>query len=213
MPIPNPDTTNPIEGIERTVFLKNIVDDPSIEIGDYTYYEDPEGPESFLKNVLYNFPFINDRLIVGKFCQIAIGVTFVMNGANHRTRGLSTYPFAAFGGDWAGHFDGELDGEFKGDLVVGNDVWLGYQALLMPGVKIGNGSIIGARSVVVDDVPPYAVVAGNPAKVRKKRFDDRTIEALLRIAWWDWPPSLITEAIAEIGNGDIEALERRARNR
>lgn len=209
MTIPDPGQTYPIEGIHRTVFLRNVVNAPNIEIGDYTYYDDPERPEAFLDNVLYHFPFIGDRLIIGRFCQIASRATFVMNGANHATGGLSTYPFAAFGGDWSGRFEGELDGEIKGDTVVGHDVWIGYDALLMPGVTVGHGAIIGARSVVTRDVPPYAIVAGNPATVVRSRFDEPTVDALLQCAWWDWPVERITEAIADIATGDLGALRRR----
>lgn len=210
MSIPDPHQKYPIEGIERTVFLNNIIDAPNVEIGNYTYYDDPDHPEGFLENVLYHFPFIGDRLVIGKFCQIASGVTFIMNGANHRFTGFSTYPFAAFGGDWANRFDGELDGEIKGDTVVGNDVWIGYDTLFMPGVTIGHGAIIGARSVVTRDVAPYTIVAGNPATPIRTRFDNATVETLLKMAWWDWPIDHITEAIPDISAGNLEALKARS---
>lgn len=201
-----PDIRYPIPGVTRTVFLKTVIRSPLIAVGDYTYYDDPDGPERFEENVLYHFPFIGDRLVIGRFCQIAAKATFVMNGANHGTGGLSTYPFAAFGGAWADRFPGELDGENKGDLVVGNDVWIGCDALLMPGVQVGDGAVIGARSVVTKDVPPYAVVAGNPAELVRMRFDEDTIAQLLRIRWWDWDVDKITSLIPAIGTGDIAAL-------
>lgn len=207
MTIPNPNITYPIDGVNRLVFLKNVIKTENVEIGDYTYYDDPVCPESFLDNVLYHFDFIGDRLIIGKFCQIASGATFIMNGANHPTGGFSTYPFAAFGGAWSGRFKGELTGTFKGDTVIGHDVWIGNGALILPGVTVGHGSIIGARSVVTRDVPPYSVVAGNPAKVIRTRFDAKTVDALLDLAWWGWPIERITSAIADIGQGNLEALK------
>lgn len=203
---PAPDTPFPIQGVKRTGFLKNFIRNDQIQVGDYTYYDDPDGPEQFENNVLYLFPFIGDRLIIGKFCQIATKAIFVMNGANHGTSGLSTYPFAAFGDGWANRYPDELAGENKGDTIIGNDVWMGYEALVMPGVDIGSGAIIGARSVVTKDVPPYAVVAGNPAQVIRYRFDEKTIEQLLDIQWWDWPVDKITRYIPEIGKGDIATL-------
>ncbi len=162
-----------------------------IVIGDYTYYDDPEDSENFERNVLYHFPFIGDRLVIGKFCAIARGVKFIMNGANHKTSGISTYPFQIFGTGWEKVMPQPSDLPYKGDTVIGNDVWIGYDCLIMPGVKIGNGAIISSRSVVVTDVPPYAVVGGNPAKAIKERFSQDIASALEEIAWWDpdsiWP--------------------------
>ena len=210
--IPNPDTRLPIPNIERTVFLKTVVTNPMIEVGDYSYYDDPDDPDGFEKNVLYHFNFVGDRLIIGRFCQIASGATFIMNGANHRTDGFSTYPFPVFGGGWANRFGGELDFPNHGNTVIGNDVWIGYQALFMPGVKVGDGAIIAAKAVVTEEVPPYTVVAGNPAKPIRKRFDDVTIKELLSIAWWDWDIETITRAIPAISQADIAALKQAAKS-
>lgn len=214
MDAPNPSTRYPIENIDRLVFLKTVITNPLIEVGDFTYYDDPDGPEAFEKNVLYHFPFMGDRLIIGKFCQIAARATFMMNGANHGTAGASTYPFAAFGGAWANRFPGELEGENRGDLVVGNDVWIGFDALLMPGVRVGDGAIVAARSVVAGDVPPYTIVAGNPARTVRARFDDKDIEYMLETRWWDWDVATITRLIPELGRGGVDVFRAAAeRNR
>ena len=204
---PLPNTHFPMPNIDRTVFLKSVIRNPAIHVGDYTYYDDPDNPTGFEQNVLYHFDFVGDKLIIGRFCQIASGAKFIMNGANHRTDGFSTYPFVAFGQGWAGHFDEEATFPYKGDTVIGNDVWLGFKALLMPGVSVGDGAIIAARSVVVDDVPPYAVVAGNPARIVRMRFDDKTISALLKVRWWDWSIEKITQNIKAISQADLKALE------
>lgn len=204
---PDAATRYPLAGIERLAFLKAVVSNPMIEVGDYTYYDDPKGVERFEENVLYHFPFIGDRLIIGRFCQIAAETKFIMNGGNHRTGGFSTFPFFIFGGDWSGRIEGEADPNVRGDTIVGNDVWFGYDALIMPGVTVGDGAIIATRSVVTKDVPPYAVVAGNPAKVVKMRFDPRTIERLLAIKWWDWDIETISAHIPQICGLDLDALE------
>lgn len=193
-------------GVDRLVFLSNVVKNPRIEVGRFTYYDDPDDPEGFERNVLYHFDFIGDRLKIGAFCQIAAGATFIMNGGNHAQTGLSTYPFFAFGGDWAGRFAGETDFPMKGDTVIGNDVWIGTKAVILPGVTIGDGAIVGAHSVVTRDVPPYTIVAGNPATAIRTRFDDATIAALLELSWWAWPIERITQAIPALGTGDVAAL-------
>jgi virginiamycin A acetyltransferase len=205
---PSPTDPHPMAGFPQVCFIKNTVKNPAIIVGDYTYYDDPENSEDFERNVLYHYPFIGDKLVIGKFCAIARGVRFVMNGANHKLSGLSTYPFGIFGQGWeaARPKPGELP--YKGDTVIGHDVWLGYEALIMPGVKIGNGAIVAARSVVTHDVPAYGVVGGNPATLIKKRFDEDTIVALQTLAWWNWPVEKITAAIPAITGGDIEALKR-----
>jgi virginiamycin A acetyltransferase len=203
---PNPNDKEPMKGFPQVGFLKNFISSPNILVGDYTYYDDPEGPDRFESNVLYHFPFIGDKLIIGKFCAIAKGVTFIMNGANHKTSGFSTYPFFIFGTGWedASPAAGELP--YKGDTVVGHDVWLGYEATIMPGISIGHGAIVASKSVVTSDVPPYSVVGGNPAKILKYRFDAKTIEALLSVAWWDWSAEKITRHLKLITNNDIDAL-------
>lgn len=179
---------------------------PNIIIGDFTYYDDPEDSENFERNVLYHFPFIGDKLIMGKFCAIARGVQFIMNGANHNMAGFSTFPFYIFGNGWETAQPQAGDLPYKGDTVIGNDVWMGYQALIMPGVKIGNGAIISSRSVVTSDVPAYSIVGGNPARVIRQRFTDETISRLEKLAWWDWPVEKITQNLPAIISADIEAL-------
>jgi len=207
MPGPSPDNPHPMPGFPQVCFIKNTVTNPRIVIGDYTYYDDPDNSEDFERNVLYHFDFIGDRLVIGNFCAIARGVRFIMNGANHAMAGISTFPFYIFGGGWEAVAPKPGALPFKGDTVIGNDVWLGYEALIMPGVKIGNGAIVAARSVVTSDVPAYAVVGGNPARVIKMRFDDATIAALEAIAWWDWPVDKITRALPLIVGGDVASLQ------
>ncbi len=197
----DPNHKFPMKNIERLCFLKNIVTAPNVIVGDYTYYDDPESVENFNRNVLYHFDFIGDKLIIGKFCQIATGVKFIMNGANHAMEGFSTFPFSAFGNDWK---DVPLTPGFKGDTVVGNDVWIGYNATIMPGVHIGDGAIIASGSIVTKDVAPYSIVGGNPAKLIKQRFDDETIAKLVKLAWWDWHIEKITQHAREIAMADMQ---------
>lgn len=203
---PNPNQVAPIEAAKQVTFLKNIIQSPNIIVGDYTYVDDPELARDFEKNVLYHFDFIGDKLVIGKFCAIANKVTFIMNGANHPLNGVSTYPFYIFGNGWesAAPKPGELP--YKGDTHIGNDVWIGYDATIMPGVTVGNGAIIASKSVVTKDVPAYAVVAGNPARILKMRFDDETIARLESLSWWDWPIESITKALPAITQGNIDAL-------
>ncbi|MEQ9899638.1 Vat family streptogramin A O-acetyltransferase [Pectobacterium punjabense] len=204
---PDPDNRYPMAGFPQVCFIKNIVANPNINIGDYTYYDDPDGAENFEKNVLYHYPFIGDKLIIGKFCAIARGAKFIMNGANHRLSGLSTYPFQIFGNGWEKVTPKPEDLPHKGDTVIGNDVWIGYDALIMPGVHIGNGAIIASRAVVTADVPAYAVVGGNPAKILKARFAPDVINTLETLSWWDWPIEKITRHLDIIAAGDIDALQ------
>lgn len=203
---PDPLTRHPIPGWKGTAFLKAVVDNPQVEVGDYSYYDDSRGPEHFVgRCVRYLFPFVGDRLIIGKFVAIAQGTQFIMNGANHAMDGLSTYPFATFGFGEGAAIDQQA-GTYKGDIVVGNDVWIGREAVILPGVTIGDGAIVGAHAVVSRDVPAYAVVVGNPARIVKRRFDDETIQALLSIRWWDWPAEAIQRHVDLIRGADIEAL-------
>lgn len=203
---PDPHNPYPMEGFPQVCFLKNKITQSNIIVGDYSYYDDPEGAENFEKNVLYHFPFVGDRLIIGKFCALARGVKFIMNGANHKLSGISTYPFPIFGNGWEQLPMNAEDFPYKGDTVIGHDVWIGYDALIMPGVKIGNGAIVASRSVVTTDVPAYSMVGGNPARVLKQRFSAEDISRLEAIAWWDWPVELITAHLALISGGDIDAL-------
>lgn len=206
MPGPNPNDPHPMKGFPQVCFIKNTVKNPNIVVGDYTYYDDPEDSAGFERNVLYHFPFIGDKLIIGRFCAIARGVRFIMNGANHQVDGISTYPFFIFGNGWetVTPTPGKLP--YKGDTIVGNDVWIGYQALVMPGVRIGDGAIVAAGAVVTADVPPYTIVGGNPARPVKKRFSEDQIGRLLEIAWWDWPIDLVTQHLPLIVEGNVEAL-------
>ncbi len=202
---PDPNTLHPIAGVTRTCYLKNIITNPQIIVGDYTYYDDTDDIYNFEKNVLYLMEFMNDKLIIGKFCQIAMGARFIMNVANHSLDGVSTYPFKVFGKSWA---NTPLNAFCKGDTEIGNDVWIGNSATFMPGVKIGDGAVIGAHALVTKNVEPYSIVGGNPAKLIRKRYDDKTIEFLLQLAWWDWPIEKITKNLTAIATGDLEALKR-----
>ncbi|MBK9105108.1 MAG: CatB-related O-acetyltransferase [Saprospiraceae bacterium] len=183
---PDKNTIYPLPHYDRLCFLKNIITRPNIIVGDYTYYDDFEDVRNFEKNVKYHFDFTGDKLVIGKFCMIASGVTFIMNGANHLTDAISTYPFAIFGHGWEGAMEGKQY-PHKGDTIIGNDVWIGYNATIMAGVTIGDGAIIAANSTVTKDVAPYAIVGGNPATEIRKRFDEDRIRKLLDIKWWDWP--------------------------
>lgn len=204
---PDPNTLFPIEGWTKTCYLKNIITKPQIEVGDYTYYDDQDDVYNFERNVLYLFDFVQEKLIIGKFCQIASGVRFMTNGSNHPLEGVSTYPFKVFGKSWATK---SLNVKSKGDTIIGNDVWIGNSATIMHGVKIGDGAIIGTNALVTKDVPPYTIVGGNPAKTIRRRFDEETIQFLLDLAWWDWPIEKITDNIEALANGNFEALRKAA---
>ena len=209
--IPNPDTRHPVAGHPRVIFLKTIVSSPNIEVGDYSYYDDPGDPTAFEReNVLYAYG--PERLVIGRYCALATGVRFVMAGANHPTAGVSTFPFAIFGGVWAERtLDLVMAAPSRGDTIVGNDIWIGYNAMVMPGVRIGDGAIVAAGAVVSKDVPPYGVVAGNPARLVRIRFDDSDVARLLRAAWWDWPVELVTEHARTIMAGQPVEIEMIAR--
>ena len=202
----NPDDKHPMPGFPQICFIKNTVNNPKIIIGDYTYYDDPEDSENFERNVLYHYSFSQDKLIIGRFCALATGIKFMMNGANHKTSGFSTYPFYIFGNGWEKVTPQDEELPSKGDTIVGNDVWIGYESIIMPGVTIGDGAIVAAKSVVVNDVPPYCVVGGNPAKVIKQRFDDETIKSLLDLAWWNWKIDKISANLEYITSANINAL-------
>lgn len=201
---PNPNKPYPLADHRRVCFIKNFVKSPNIIVGDYSYYDDPVDPEGFERNVLYNYG--SDRLIIGKFCAIATNVKFIMNGANHKLDGISTYPFPIFGNGWESGMSKLMDLPSRGDTVIGNDVWIGYESLIMPGVKIGDGAIVAARAVVVNDIPPYTVAGGNPARPIKQRFSDAEIAQLLEIKWWDWDIEKITSNIDKIMDGDVISL-------
>lgn len=205
---PLPSHRHPIEGAERLGFLKNFITRPNIEVGDYTYYDDPAGVERFEENVLYHFEFTGDRLVIGRFCSIAAETRFIMNGGNHATDWFTTYPFPVFGQGWEGAMPESWPN--RGDTVVGNDVWIGYGATIMPGVSIGNGAIVATRSVVTRDVPDFAIVGGNPAEIIRYRFDEGTRTALSEIAWWDWSAEKLTRNVRAICSGDLNALQEAA---
>lgn len=204
---PDPKSVYPIPENSNLIFLNNFVKAPNIFIGDYTYFDDPRhGPEKFEQyNVLYNYDFSKVKLVIGKFCAIAADTRFIMTG-EHKMDAITTYPFPIFQQGWEGAFRVE-DLPVKGDILVGHDVWFGYDSLVKNGVTIGHGAIIATRAMVVKDVPPYSIVAGNPAKVVKMRFDDATIERLLRLAWWDWSIEKINRNLALLCSLDIDRLE------
>ena len=179
----------PRSGDKETVYLKNVISNPNIIVGDYTMYHDSiNDPKDFeTNNVLYQYPINRDKLKIGKFCSIACGTKFLFNSANHALDSLSTFPFPLFFEEWNLEKEKVTEAwDNRGDIVIGNDVWIGYEAVILSGVTIGDGAIIGTRAVVTKDVPPYTIVGGVPAKSIRKRFDEKVIEALLKIKWWDW---------------------------
>lgn len=209
MTIPDSNKLYPRTGDPQTIYLKNAITRGSISVGDYTMYNDTvHDPRDFEKNnVLYHYPVNRDRLIIGRFCSIACGAKFLFTSANHAMRSLSTYPFPIFFEEWGLDRTRVADAwDNKGDIVVGSDVWIGYEAVVLSGVTIGDGAIIGARAVVTRDVPPYAIVGGVPARLIRKRFDDKTIETLLRLKWWNWPSEKIARHIAAIQNDRLDEL-------
>ncbi|MCZ8375583.1 MAG: CatB-related O-acetyltransferase [Beijerinckiaceae bacterium] len=210
MRIPDPLERYPIQGWHGTAFLRAVVNDPRIEVGDFSYYDDSRGPEHFVaRSVRYHFDFVGDRLVIGRFVAIAQGAQFIMNGANHPMGGFSTFPFGTFGFVPGEPMGAEGDPP-RGDTIIGNDVWIGREAVIMPGVRIGDGAIIGAHAVVARDVAPYAIVVGNPARETRRRFDSATIDALLDIRWWDWPVEMIMRHVAAIRGTDVAALRAAA---
>lgn len=203
----NPEKIYPREGDRETVYLKNVVTDPGIQVGEFTMYNDfVHDPREFeKKNVLYHYPVNKEKLVIGKFCSIACGAKFLFNSANHTLSSLSTYPFPIFFDEWGlEKSDVAAAWNRKGDIMIGNDVWIGYEAVILAGVTIGDGAVIGARAVVTKDVPPYAIVGGVPARVIRSRFPEETVKALLRLKWWDWPAERIQEKLAEIREGRFE---------
>lgn len=205
---PDPREPYPMPGHPRMRFIKNLITRPNIEVGEFTYYDDPDVFADFEQNILYHYPFIGDKLVIGKFCAIATGTKFIMNGANHKIDGFSTYPFQIFRNGWEKVLPDLSQLPYKGDTVLGNDVWLGFETLVMPGVKIGDGAIVASRSVVTKDIEPYTIVGGNPATPIRKRFDDATIAALLEIRWWDWPSEVISENLKAITSNNLDSMKR-----
>lgn len=204
---PDPTDKYPIKGNNVVQFIKNTITRSNIIVGDYSYYDARRG-EPFEDQVLYHYEFFGDRLVIGKFCALAPGVTFIMNGANHRMDGFSAYPFNIFGHGWEKHIPTLDQLPFKGDTIIGNDVWIGMDTVIMPGVNIGDGAIVAAKSVITKDVEPYTIVGGNPAQKIKERFPEQIINKLLEIKWWDLTIDIISAHIDVIVNGDIEKLEK-----
>lgn len=205
---PDPAQLHPVSGQPRVVALKPLLAEfPLIDVGEFTYYDDPEHALDFgTRNVLYHYG--PERLVIGKFCSLATNVRFIMNGANHRMNGPSTFPFPIMGGAWAEHADLLADLPQSGDTVVGNDVWVGRDCLIMPGVTIGDGAIIASGSVVTRSVEPYAIVGGNPAMHIRSRFDGATVARLLELRWWEWPIATISHNVRWLMDGDPNQLPR-----
>ena len=208
MSAPNPNTVHPIAGYDKEIYVKPTIKNPNIIVGDFTYIADSE----FESHVTHHYDFIGDKLIIGKFCQIAAGVEFVMNGANHQMNAVSTFPFYTLEG-WNMKPPAAGDMPFKGDTVIGNDVWIGQNATILPGVHIGDGAIIGANSVVGSNVEPYSIVVGNPAEVTRYRFDKDLTELLLKFKWWDKPVEEINELIPILTSSDLDKVKAEIRRR
>lgn len=200
--IPNPNTIHPIEGYDKEIYVKPTIKNKNIIVGDFTYIADSE----FESHVTHHYEFNNDKLIIGKFCQIASGVEFVMNGANHQMNAVTTYPFYTLEG-WEQNAPSLNDLPIKGDTVIGNDVWIGQNATILPGVHIGDGAIIGASSVVGSDIEPYTIVVGNPARVIRKRFDDELIDIMEKLKWWDRSIEEINSLIPILTSSDLENVK------
>lgn len=197
-------------GDKETVYLKPVISNPNISVGEFTMYNDfVNDPMQFERNnVLYQYPINHDKLIIGKFCSIACGAKFIFNSANHTLSSISTYPFPIFFEEWGLNIkDVAAAWDNKGDIIIGNDVWIGYEAVIMAGVTVGDGAIIGTRAVVTKDVPPYTIVGGVPAKPIRKRFDNETLDELLKIRWWDWPEEKIAKNIQAIQSGCLKELQ------
>lgn len=203
---PDPGAVYPNPDVKSVCFVKNIITRPNIIVGDYTYYDNPDGPEDFEARVTHHYEFLGDKLIIGRFCAIARGIEFVMNGANHRMASVTTYPFNILGGGWEKCTPTPEELPFKGDTVLGSDVWVGQDVTVMPGVRIGDGAVIAAGSVVTRDVPPYAVAGGNPCRVIRRRFDEDLIDYLLALKWWDWPAEKIFRNLEALCSADPNAV-------
>ena len=204
----NKDSLYPNPEIQSLCYIKNCISNPNIIVGDYTYYDDKKGADLFEKHVTHHYPWIGDKLIIGKFCQIGSGVEFIMNGANHQMKAITTYPFYIFSKELRKYTPAPEDMPHKGDTVIGNDVWIGQNVTILPGVQIGSGAIIGANSVVGSDIPPYSIAVGNPCRVIKDRFDVKTKMILLDIAWWNWDIEKIEKYIPVLLSGDIEEIKK-----
>lgn len=200
--IPNPNTINPIAGYDKEIYIKPTIKNKNIIVGDFSYIADSD----FESHVTHHYEWNNDKLIIGKFCQIASGVEFIMNGANHQMNAVSTFPFYTLEG-WKQTPPTQNDLPIKGDTIIGNDVWIGQNATILPGVHIGDGAIIGANSVVGSNVEPYTIVVGNPAKALRKRFDEELIDIMEKLKWWDKSIEEINNLISLLTNSNLEYLK------
>ena len=204
---PNPNAIFPNPKIPSLCFIKNVIKNPNIIVGEYTYYDDINGAENFESHVTHHYDFIGDKLIIGKFCAIAKGIEFIMSGANHRINSITTYPFNIMGNGWEKSAPSLSDLKLKGDTIIGNDVWIGQNVTILPAVHIGDGTIIGANSVVAKNIPPYSVAVGNPCEVKRKRFDEDLIEYLLQIKWWNWNAEKIFKNMEALCSGDLSKIK------
>lgn len=204
---PNKNSIYPNETIKSVCYIKNTITRPNIIIGDYTYYDDASGAETFEEHVTHHYEFLGDKLIIGKFCAIAKGIEIVMNGANHRMGSVTTYPFNIMGHGWEKCTPSLEDLPLKGDTVIGNDVWIGQNVTIMPGIHIGDGAIIAANSTVTKEVPPYHIAGGNPCNIIKKRFDDKLIAYLLELQWWNWSAEKIFNNLDILCSGDLSRIK------
>lgn len=204
---PNKNEKFPNKNVPSVCFIKNVITRPNIQVGDYTYYDDKNGADKFEEHVTHHYEFLGDKLIIGKFCQIASGITIIMNGANHRMNSVTTYPFNIMGNGWEKVTPSLDELPFKGDTVIGNDVWIGQNVTILPGVHIGDGAIIGANSVVTKDIPAYHIAGGNPSKIIRKRFDDELINYLEQIKWWDWEEKKIFDNLEILCSNDLEKIK------
>ena len=204
---PNKNEKFPNKNVTSVCFIKNVITRPNIQVGDYTYYDDKNGADKFEEHVTHHYEFLGDKLIIGKFCQIASGITIIMNGANHRMNSVTTYPFNIMGNGWEKVTPSLDELPFKGDTVIGNDVWIGQNVTILPGVHIGDGAIIGANSIVTKDIPAYHIAGGNPSKIIRKRFDDELINYLEQIKWWDWEEKKIFDNLEILCSNDLEKIK------
>lgn len=203
---PDPDSFFPNPAIPSLCFIKNIITNPRIIVGDYSYYEDPAGGETFESHVSYMFPELHDRLIIGKFCAMGRGIEFIMNGANHRLNSVTSYPFSLLANGWESAKPSLDDLPYKGDTVIGNDVWIGQNVTILPGIHIGDGAIITANAIVTRHIPPYHIAGGNPSRIIRPRFDQSLIDYLLELKWWDWPAKKIFDNLGVLCSGDLEKI-------
>ena len=208
-PHPDPSKVFPKPGETDSVYLKNVITNPRIIVGEYTIHHDFKDPTDFeTENVLYLRAENHDKLIIGKYCSIAFGTRFIMNGANHKLSSFATYPFPVVAEDWGLDMGREEAWDQEGDIVIGNDVWIGFESVIMPGIHIGDGAIVAARALVADNVPPYTIVGGMPARTIKKRFNDDVIKLMLELKWWDWDTEKIKANLPALTNGDYKALKK-----